>query len=431
MFALAVLLTAVHARAAIALKQVAEGFVSPLNLVSLPGSGGELLIGDQVGTIHVLNKQGRLEEKLFLDVRERTTKLRNNFDERGLLGLVLHPQFKKNRKFYVYYSAPLRPSAPKDWDHTGQLSEFTVKAGDPHQADASSERVVIQIDEPQFNHNGGRIAFGPDGFLYIAIGDGGGQRDSAENHGPTGNGQNKDVLLGKILRIDVDKKDAGREYGVPRDNPFAKGGGRPEIFSYGHRNPWGVSFDRGGRHELFEAEVGENMWEEINVIRRGGNYGWRLREGPAAFDPANPLKPPEETPRKAADGTLLVEPIAFYKNAKGHPGDPDLKGTSVTGGYVYRGKAIRELQGRYVFADWSRNWGVADGILLVATAPKSKQETSWKVEALEVAGREKGQLLGYVVALGEDGDGELYALTTMRNALSGNTGKVYKLVPAK
>ncbi|MBI3879299.1 MAG: PQQ-dependent sugar dehydrogenase [Verrucomicrobia bacterium] len=418
-----------HARAAVALQPLAEGFVSPLNFASLPGGSGDFLVGDQVGVIHVVTKAGERRAEPFLDLKARLTTLRSNFDERGLLGLALHPKFKANGKLYVYYSAPLCAGGPKDWDHTSHIAEYRVPPG-ARAADPASERVLLQIDEPQFNHNSGRLAFGPDGFLYISVGDGGGQRDSDPNHGPIGNGQNKDVLLGKILRLDVDRRHSGREYAIPKDNPFAHGGGRAEIFSYGHRNPWGLSFDRGGKHELIEAEVGENMWEEVNLVKRGGNHGWRLREGPVGFDPANPLRPPEVTPRHAPDGTPFVEPIITYMNAKGFPGVEGIKGTSITGGYIYRGKALPELKGRYVFADWSKSWGVPVGMMLVATRPKSG-DGAWTLERLDVQGSQRGEVQGFIPAMGEDEHGELYVLTSGRNIVTGTTGKVWKLVPAK
>jgi glucose/arabinose dehydrogenase len=424
---------------AVALELVAEGFTSPSVLTALPGGGGDRVIADQIGTVHVLDKAGRLEEALFLDLRGRMTALRQNFDERGLLGLAFHPRFMENRKFYVYYGAPLREGAPAGWDHTSHVSEFKVKPGNPREADLATERVLLRIDEPQFNHNGGRLAFGPDGFLYIGIGDGGNKNDEGDGHSPQGNGQDLTTLLGKILRIDVDRRGGGREYGIPADNPFANGGGRPEIFAWGIRNPWGLTFDRAGKRELFAADVGQSMYEEVNIIVKGGNYGWRLREGFVAFDPATPLNPPERVPITAADGTPLRNPIIAYKNFKGHPGEDPLKGISVTGGYIYRGRALPELQGRYVFGDWSRNWGVPDGVLFAATRPAVPSANSpsagpasageWKLETLNVGNLERGRLKGYIVAFGEDDEGELYVLTSQRNTLTGKTGKVYKLMP--
>jgi glucose/arabinose dehydrogenase len=428
--ALSTAAVSVHAAAAVALQPVTDGLVSPLHVLTRPNSGGELLVGDQVGIVYRLQKDGTRAATPFLDLREKLTELRTNkFEERGLLGLAFHPKHAANGKLYLYYSAPRRESAPKDWDHTSHVSEFKVKAGGA-EVDLASERVLLQIDEPQFNHNGGRIAFGPDGLLYIGVGDGGNANDEGLGHVPEGNGQNKETLLGKILRIDVDRRGNGLEYGIPNDNPFAKGGGRAEIYAWGIRNPWGLSFDRGGKRQLFVSDVGQTRWEEINIIEKGGNYGWRIREGFHGFDPKNPIKTPEDAPTVAADGSPLRDPILNYMNLKGHPSETGLKGTSVTGGYVYRGKALPQLQGKYIFGDWSKNWGVPDGIIFVATAPKSGKG-EWALEAMQTEGIKGGQVKGYVTAFGEDDDGELYVMTSQKNALmNGTTGKVWKLAPA-
>lgn len=404
---------------AVSLKTVAEGFTSPTVVTSLADGSGRLLIADQVGTIHVLNKDGKLSDQLFLDLRGKIAKLNQGFDERGILGVALHPKFKENRKLYVYYSAPRRNDAPPKWDHTSHLSEFKVMEKNPSQTDPASERLLMQIDQPQFNHNGGRLLFGRDGFLYIGMGDGGQANDTGVGHNPQiGNGQDLMTLLGKILRIDVD---GGEPYAIPSDNPYASGeNARPEIFAYGFRNPWGISFDRGGSHELFASDVGQDAWEEVNIVTKGGNYGWRIREGLECFDPKSPLKPPADCSKVGADGKPFVEPIMVYKNFKRFMKDPEAKGISVTGGYVYRGKAIPELAGKYVFGDWSRAWASPDGVLFAATRGSDKK---WTMETLPV------KVLGYVIAFGEDEDGELYVLINGNNVLKGKTGKVAKLTP--
>ena len=409
---------------AVALQQLAEGFVSPLNIVSLGDGSGRLLVNDQVGTIHVMQKDGKLDEKLFLDLRSKLTKLNSGFDERGLLGLALHPSFKSNRKLYAYYSAPRSSTAPTNFDHTSHLSEFTA-AADFSSADLASERVLLTINEPQFNHNGGRIAFGPDGYLYIGMGDGGGANDNEKGHAPQGNGQDTTTLLGKILRIDVNK---GNPYTIPSDNPFADGKkGRPEIFAYGMRNPWGLSFDRGGDREFFVADVGQNLYEEINIVTKGGNYGWRVRESHVAFDPAKPNVPPTDAPKTDALGKPFIDPVAWYKHPARNKVDPtQIEGISITGGYVYRGKAIPALVGKYVFADWSRTWALPDGVLFTATG-KGK-DAKWTIDPLPFTSPAGEKIRAYIVAMGEDESGELYVLTNGRNSLSGQTGKVYKLV---
>lgn len=412
----------------VSLKLVTGGLVSPMVLATVPDGSGNRVVVDQVGIAYVLTREGKLLEEPFLDLRPRMTQLRDGFDERGFLGFAFHPKFKENGKCYAYFSGKRRAEAPEDWDHTAHLCEFRIDPHNGRKADSKSERVVLQIDEPSFNHNAGRLAFGPDGFLYISVGDGGNGNDQGLGHSENGNGQDKTKLLGKILRIDVDHPAKGLGYGIPKDNPFAQGGGRAEIFAYGIRNPWGISFDMGGAHELFSADVGQSMFEEINIIKRGGNYGWRLREGFIGFNPDNPIKPPEEIPTKAADGQPLIDPIIAYKNFKGHPGTKDLKGTSVTGGYVYRGKRVPELVGRYIFADWSRNWGVPDGAVFVATRPKSGQG-QWDMGALPIDNLKNDRIGGYITALGQDEEGEVYVLVNGRNTLTGRTGKVYQIVP--
>jgi glucose/arabinose dehydrogenase len=409
--------------AGIGLKQVAEGFVSPVILDSVPGSG-RLLVGDQVGVIHLLSADGSVERPFF-DLRDRLVKLNQGFDERGLLGLAFHPKFKENRKLYVYYSAPLREGAPADWNHTSHISEFKASQSDPLKVDPASERLLLQIDKPAFNHNCGRMAFGPDGFLYIGVGDGGDANDQGKGHAPEGNGQTTTTLLGKILRIDVDKDE---KYGIPSDNPFADGvKGRPEIFAYGLRNPWGISFDRGGAHALFAADVGQDSYEEVNIITRGGNYGWNIREAFICFDPKKPKDPPADCPKAGADGQPLIDPIFAYKSFRKFTKDPESRGTSITGGYIYRGKALPQLQSKYVFADWSRNWVLPDGVLYVATAPANGGKI-WSMAPLELTTHPKGEVKAYITALGEDLDGELYILTNGSNAIVGKRGKVFKLV---
>ena len=395
-------------------------------LIPIQDGSGRLLVADQIGIIYLVSSDGVRSETPFLDVRDRLAQLNHgDFDERGLLGLALHPKFNENRKLFAYYSAPLRNGAPKGWDHTSHLSEFTVDKDNPNTANLDSERIVLQIDEPQYNHNGGRIAFGPDGYLYVVAGDGGQAHDKGLGHGPRGNGQDLSTLLGKILRIDVDN---GNPYAIPPDNPFAAGKGRPEIYSYGHRNPWGISFDRGGNRKLFAAEVGQDRFEEINIIVKGGNYGWRLREGLEGFNPEDSIHPVAVVPKTGASGEPFVDPILAYKNFKGHRSDPEATGTSVTGGYVYRGKSIPELNGHYVFGDWSRNFVVPLGVLLVATPPEA-QEKMWGLEPLDLATHPKGLIREFVVAFGQDSEGELYVLTNGSNSLRANTGKIYKIVP--
>ena len=420
--------TAAEDRPGVGLKPLAEGFTSPTALIPLDDGSGQLLVADQIGVVYVLTKDGAKAEQPFFDVRSRLTKLNEGFDERGLLGLALHPHFKESRKFYITYSAPLRDEVPfdrKNWDNTLRVSEFKVKENDSARVDPDSERVLLEIDKPYFNHNGGCIAFGPDGYLYVSVGDGGNANDEGKGHSPQGNGQDTTVLLGKILRIDVNK---GDPYTIPADNPFADGRkGRPEIFAYGIRNAWRISFDRGGSHELFAGDVGQTMYEEVDIIVKGGNYGWKIREGFHCFNPNDPLHPTADCPTIGAAGEPLLDPVLEYKNINGHRKDPEARGISITGGYIYRGKALPQLEGKYVFGDWSRNFAVPDGVLFVASRPGSSAEKGWTLKPLELASPQK--VGAFIVAFGQDAEGELYVLTNGRNMVTGNTGKVYKLAP--
>jgi glucose/arabinose dehydrogenase len=411
---------AAEGKSGVALKLVTTNLTAPSILTDFDGK--RVLVAEQVGPIHLMTPDGQL--KPFADF---TSKLKINFgkfDERGVLGLALHPKFAANRKFYVCYSAEKRAGVPAAWDHTMNLSEFTAK-GDT--ADLGTERILLQIDEPYFNHNGGRIAFGPDGFLYLGSGDGGHKNDinkeeADKARGPHGNGQDLNTLLGKILRIDVDKPAAGKLYGIPQDNPFAKGGGLPEIYAWGIRNPWGMSFDRGGQRELFEVEVGQSRWEEVNIIVKGGNYGWNLREGAEWFNPKKELAPLEK-PYFDPGNAKLVDPILVYENVAAFPQTG--KGKSVTGGYVYRGKALQQLTGKYIFADWSKHFALPQGVLFAAT---KGADSKWTLAQLEPESHSGPSIGAFVWAFGEDQDGELYLLTNQTGALGNKSGKIWKLV---
>ncbi|MFN0068829.1 MAG: PQQ-dependent sugar dehydrogenase [Limisphaerales bacterium] len=412
--------------AAPALKPFAGGFVQPLTLVPLDAR--RLLVADQTGVVQVVGGGGETAATPFLDLRSKLVKLNAGFDERGLLGLALHPKFAENRKFYVFYSAPLGDAdlKAKEWDHTDLLSEFTASADAT--TDLATERVLLQIHQPHMNHNSGRLVFGPDGFLYVSIGDGGNANGTGRGHDPQGNSQILTTLLGKMLRLDVDRQAGGKPYAVPSDNPFVgRKDALPEIFATGLRNPWGMSFGPAPGHALILADVGQTMWEEINVIAKGGNYGWPIREGTAGFDKEDPKRMPTDRPRTGLLGEPLLDPALEYKNVNGWPGDKEAAGISITGGHVYRGQALPELRGKYVFADWSKNWSVPDGRLYVATMNEGK----WSMEPLALPMNPAGKVPAYVCGLGEDADGELYVLSNRSNGLVGTNGRVWKLVAAQ
>lgn len=398
-----------------------DGLIHPLEMLTAPDGTQRRFIVEQSGAIVLLLPDGTVRPAPFLDLTDKMVRLNREFDERGLLGMAFHPQFKENGKFYVVYSGPVSSDTPRrvrlNFNCTNYLSEFRVSKTDPNQADLATERIIYRWHKPQFNHNGGAIAFGPDGYLYIATGDGGSANDKALFHTEKiGNAQDLKSPLGKILRINVN---AGDPYSIPADNPFADSkDALPEIYAYGLRNPWRMSFDAGGEHQLFTADVGQNAYEEVDIIVKGANYGWNRMEGTRCFNPDDPNKHPE-----TCDKLGLTMPITEYGNLNVVK---DGKGLSVTGGYVYRGKAIPQLQGTYVFGDWSRQFIQPEGVLLVAFPPKEKG-AMWAIEDVEVVNM---KFHSYVLAFAQDEDNELYVLTSDNTAPTRGVDKIYKIVPA-
>jgi glucose/arabinose dehydrogenase len=410
---------------AVGLHLVAEGFAAPIVLVQPNDKTGRLFVVDQVGLIRIVDRDGTLRPEPFLDIRSKIVPLNARYDERGLLGFAFHPGYRHNGRFFVYYSMPLRAGAPAGYNHTSRIAEYRVSA-DPNRANAASERIILEVDKPQSNHNGGTVAFGPeDGFLYISIGDGGGANDRGLGHVPswytpnaTSNGQDlTHNLLGKILRIDVDR---GMPYAIPRDNPFI-GRGLPEIYAFGLRNPWRFSFDQGDDHMLIAGDAGQNRWEEVDVIEKGGNYGWNVKEGAHCFDAFNPRVDRPSCPNAMPDGTPLIDPVIEYANSA----QPGGVGTVVVGGVVYRGDKIDQLEGRYLFGDWSRTFfGPPTGQVFVATPTGTGM---WPTQKLLFATSPDGELHHRVLAFGQDRRGEVYLLTTDDAGPTGTTGKVYLL----
>lgn len=395
----------------VGLETVIDGLVNPVCMACPVDGSGRMFIVDQVGKVHLLIG-GR--STLFLDMTEHMVDLDPGYDERGLLGMAFHPRFGENGRFYLYYNAP--PEVP-GWNSTSILAEYTMDNDRPRRI-----RTVLKVQQPQMNHNGGHITFGPDGLLYVPLGDGGGQNDRGLGHDPDiGNGQDLETMLGKILRIDVDSRSEGREYGIPKDNPFASGGGLPEIYAYGLRNPYHISFDRGtGR--LFAGDVGQTRWEEVDMIVKGGNYGWRIREGFHCFDSRDNRAEKDDCPDHGARGEKLIDPIMEYANAANRRGGI---GTAVIGGYVYRGRSMPHLQGRYIFGDLSGKSGSAKGRLFIGT---EGDDGRWSMEEMAIRGRK--ELGEYVLAFGEDADGELYIMTSLTEGPSGSSGRVQRLVPS-
>ena len=400
----------------VGLELIADGLTAPVALAAPADGSGRRFIADQIGLILLIDGEGRLADEPFLDLRSRVVDLNDGYDERGLLGLAFHPDFGENGRFFVYYSGPLREGAPDGYDHTAYLSEVRVSPEAPNRADPTSERVLLAVDQPQANHNGGTIAFGPDGYLYLSLGDGGGANDAGRGHPPLGNGQDVTTLLGSILRLDVD---GDAPYEIPPDNPFVGTSGRDEIYAYGLRNPYRFSFDR-EEGRLLAGDVGQNLYEEIDVVERGGNYGWNLMEGTHCFDPTRAGNPPASCPETGPRGEPLLLPVIEYSHGTGA-----LQGTAVVGGYVYRGDAVPGLRGQYVFGDWSAPADGTSGMLFVAE-PRAG-EGLWNAQPLEVEGRGDGALGHFLLAFGEDASGELYVLTSDQAGPSGQTGRVYRV----
>ena len=338
------------------LTPVLSGLNSPVDLQNAADGSGRLFVVEQQGQIRIVSNNS-LVPTPFLDI----TSLVDFGGEKGLLGLAFHPAYSQNRRFFVNYDRVI----------SGQMqtviAEFQTSASNPNQADPNSQRILFTVNQPFPNHKGGQLAFGPDGFLYIGLGDGGSAGD------PLGNAQNRQVLLGKMLRIDVDHTSPGLQYAIPSDNPFLNGVDRGEVWAYGLRNPWRFSFDvPSGR--LFVADVGQDKFEEIDILQKGGNFGWNIMEGLHCFKPSS-----------GCNMTGLILPITEYDHSQGD---------AVIGGYVYRGPAIPRLSGTYLFSDFESGtiWGLTEN-----------STGQWTRSQLIAGGRN-------ISSFGRDEAGELYVL---------------------
>jgi glucose/arabinose dehydrogenase len=346
----------------IALNTFAQGFNQPLYLTHSNDNTGRLFVVERQGKIRIV-KNGVIESQPFLDI---TSKVGSSGTEQGLLSVAFHPSYAQNGRFFVDYTNLSGDSV---------ISEFKV-SGNPDIADSTSEKQILFADQPAENHNGGLLKFGPDGYLYIGFGDGGGGGDTYRN------GQNLNSLLGGLLRIDINQ---GNPYSIPSDNPFlGVAGAKAEKWAYGLRNPWRFSFDRAdGR--LFLADVGQGAVEEVDIVTKGGNYGWPIMEGSTCYGATS------------CNRNGLILPISEYNHSEGE---------SITGGYVYRGTSFPDLYGKYIFADFgsARIW-----VLI----PDGSQFRRVQI-------RDQSDLL--VSSFGEDQDGNLYLISY--------NGVVYKIEPA-
>ncbi|WP_215406864.1 PQQ-dependent sugar dehydrogenase [Janthinobacterium sp. JC611] len=353
---------------ALRLQEVASGLDTPIFLTAPPGDS-RLFILERPGRIRVV-QGGNLLATPFLDISALTT----TSGERGLLSLAFHPRYASNGYFFLYYTN-------RDGDIA--IERRQVSAGNANVADPLSALAILTIPHPTFsNHYGGLLSFGPDGYLYAGTGDGGGGGD------PPGNAQNTNVLLGKLLRLDVNASTVAQPYAIPPGNPFATAGGRPEIWAYGLRNPWRYAFDVPAQL-LYIADVGQASWEEVDVRpvgQAGNNYGWNIMEGLHCYNSAS------------CNHTGLVLPAIEY-------GHDTAGGCSITGGYVYRGTALPELAGQYLYADycsgWLKSFSYSNGT--------ASAVTDWSITNV-----------GNILSFGQDAQNELYMLS--------GTGKVYRIV---
>ena len=343
-------------------------FSNPVGLYSADDGTNRLFVVEQEGIIQVFENSRNISvAQVFLDIRDLVL----FGGEQGLLGLAFHPDYAQNGYFYVDYVA--------DNPRRTVIARYSVSAGNPAQADRNSEQILLEVNQPFPNHKGGQIAFGPDGYLYIGLGDGGSAGD------PQGNGQNRATLLGKILRIDIDSSSQSLNYGIPSDNPFVGNteGFREEIYAYGLRNPWRFSFDSAtGR--LWVADVGQDRMEETDIVEKGKNYGWNIMEGTLCYSPS-----------QGCNQTGLELPVWEY----GH----DL-GISITGGFVYHGSELPELRDAYIYGDFGsgRIWALQyDGV----NAPVNKELMDSNLS---------------IASFGIDPQNELY--------ICGYNGKIYKLI---
>ncbi len=393
------------------LQTVAEGMAAPLGIAVPDDASGRMFVHDQDGRVWVVTGSGRSSTPL-LNVRDRLVQL-GAYDERGLLGLAVHPDFANQPLVYTYTSEPMAGTADFESglgsgnNHQSVIAEWRISAGNSNAVDMASRREVLRIDQPQSNHNGGAMHFGPDGMLYVVLGDGGQANDVAAGHVPGGNAQDINRIWGKMLRLDVDARtSANGQYGVPQDNPFVGTDGIDEVWAYGLRNPFSFNFERGSTN-LYLADVGQNKVEEVNLITKGGNYGWNVREAAFWFDGAGSIVTAPVRPVPPD----LIDPIAQY--------DHD-DGLAIICGFVYHGTAMPAFQGRFVFGDWG-SFAAPSGRLFYLDEANNVKE-------LRIGGNDR-PLGMWLRGYGQDANGEVYVLCSRQLGPTGNTGRMLKLVP--
>lgn len=402
LFLLIFALMPVHAQSEeinVRLELVAEGFSAPIALVVPPDDTHRRFIVDQIGLIKILMPDGELLEEPFLDIRDQMVRFNTSRnDPRGLLSLAFHPDYAENGRFFVFYTIP-----SEEFSHRDILAEYQVSADDPNRADMDSQRILLEIDQNTMEHAAGQLLFGPeDGYLYVSLGD---------DFAPEETSQNLETLMGSILRIDVDSED--QPYGIPEDNPFVDKPGLDEIYAYGFRHPWRMSFDEGILY------VSDPAWQfrnqRVYTIEPGANYGWDLQADKNCFEDGELL----ESCVTGPDGETFEPPIIEYGE--------DI-GRIVIGGYIYRGSAIPEFQGRYIFGEWGLN-NFNRAALLIATPA---EEGLWTIDTLTPDLPLTGERRN-VWAFGQDDEGEIYVMTMSSGVVNPTVqrGHVYKIVPVE
>ena len=421
------------------LTTIKTGLISPVGGAVAPGISNRIFVLDQIGKVWSIYVAGpRLgQSQVFLDVRARLVPLGLfsplNYDERGLLGLAFHPDYQSNGLFYTFTSEPAAGHAPdfttypfpRSPLHANEVEEQSVitewHVNSSGVVDLNSARQLLRIGKPQFNHNGGALAFGPDKLLYISLGDGGGEDDEGPGHALLGNAQSlaANNVLGKILRIDpLGRNSANGGYGIPASNPFVGRTGPDEIYVRGFRNPYRMSFDP-STGKLWAGDVGQNDIEEVDVVAKGRNYGWPVKEGNFLFDDGACLADSHAFVYQDSPGVPVrfVDPVAEYDHVDG-VGQPETR-VAIVGGFVYRGTKIPALQGHYVFGDYSAEIGtsVAGHMFVLDANNQLRELTAANRNPLALA------VLGWV----RDARGEIYLLVNGTGTLDGTTGMVLRL----
>jgi len=399
--------TGAWAETPIQLVKVVGGLNKPLAMAQ-PQGDSRMFIMEHEGLIKVL-EDGKITHTL-LDLTSKVLPFNSDYSEAGLLGMAIHPNFQKNGKIYVAYSAPLGSDntvAPAGYSHLNVVEEFVVSKSSKNRIDPNSGKRVHSLPWPNFNHNGHWIGFGPDQMLYISTGDGGYKAEWTEKKANY-NSQNLDNYFGKILRIDVSQSTKSKPYRVPADNPMVKvPQALPEIWAFGLRDPWRCSFDSKESKQLICGDVQEDSYESIKIIEKGKNMGWPIVEGQMrCFSWENP-----QVQKENCDKSAINPAVIEYPNCSAVPAG--CKGISVAGGYIHRGSSS-QLHGKYIFGDWSKRFDQNDGQVFVASPTKTG---SWSMvnTRIEMSEPTANGKLPYILAFGQDSKGNVYALTAVNS----------------